>query len=1294
MSKSKSCKLYPEINGKPSKTYKEFLEKAKLKRPLTNYLYVAYTTSPDMANKMDAAGYQRNSQGEHSASDILKFIDFSSWQHQLESLSQEEWRAGFTDTTGKRVDFTNAREALEKADDFNNTHTGIVATVVQHGDVYNIIGAEKNAYSHTYPIGVKQKLQVWDVYKQVFNGVGVDLESMPASLSNVVSANNTNLVQQLRNFRFMGIQDIYKRDAELLFNLSANSPQVQRLVREFGSIENAAQFIDDVNHGAQTPTARQKLMVVEAITEAKKFNNIDLDALKTQVDQMMKNISQSSPEEAIKDTLHKLNKKYRINVYEIHKVNSKINSLSDAAIEALFSLQRQIRELQRHEGNNAEGKRLEGIISQLMKELDSKRYYLGMTKFLGEAGKQIAEIDNLLNNLPQTGTELEKVFETAKILQDIDKIKTQYYDLVSALSNENLTIDESINQVDIDNVRNTARTLKDFFDKRQKLLENLAESTMFNLMTQIVSNETPDGQAMINAVRMAAVDSNAFNYLYSIGRAQNPVVAAMGSIIRNAQDERNGILNDMSIRIKKATNKLYDSGSTSEFMYEDDGHIISDIDWGLYEAQKEAEAQRLWKKGLRGFDLKQAIEAWEEANTEDREVDHNNGRTERVPNSNYRKAFPQLSAAQQEYYDTMMQLKGEIGSLLPSYAQHQYLPPQVRRKMFDALGNAKSVHDVWKAVRNKAENLVKVREDDQNYGANGIIDGDPYQLTQGAFDNTPLKQIPIFFVNRVEEGELLKNFSTGIQALAGTAINYDAMNNIVDVVEFIGNFVKGQAVRADTKQADLVENATLRVIKDLRKAGRNSNTENIVDSFINQYVYGQYRTDSSKGFAKAVDSLIQYTSFKGLATNLPGATANYLMGEFQMMVEAGAGEFYGIRDYMWAHSKLFGSSGVTGEMWDLLNETRNSKSKLFNDLFDPESENFESKSHQAYHKSMFRKLLSHDLSFIGYGSGEYLIHYVNMYAVLHKQKVKLNGKTIPLYDAFEVTEKQDGVAELKLKDGVTRIDGSAVTQEFIDGVKKKIRYVNQTCHGAMNKEDKGLIYQKWYGRLAMNFRQWMVEHYSRRFRGRHFDASLGENREGYWVSVMKLLESDESREMREQGRRWASYARAAKDLARLNWNMKTNWHNLKEDQKSNCKRALTEFALFVALNGLSFALGEPDEHKKEFWRRWWIYQTRRMLTETEASMPVTTSILGSFLTIMNSPFASISTMNSILYLVTGILNGDIAKTIQSGDHKGENRYIRNVQKYVLPFYKDIERMQTLDKDDTLFKVFEKTPTNR
>lgn len=1297
MSKT-NCILYPEApNGESSRVYKKLLKKLK-NRLLVNYLYAVYRTN-DTADHMDNDGYQRNTQGEHEAEDILKYLNYDQMQRELaDNLSTVELSLGAIDMSGNRVDFTDAEEALKKANDFNEHHSAYSAIVVQHGDIYNIIVSEKNSRTHTYGDTVKEYLQSWDIYKQVFNGIGVDITNMPTELQGVFNTLNTGLAQYLKNLQGLSPDNLYKKDALTLFSLNPNSQHTQNIINEFGSIEDAAQALDDFNHSLISLTDPQKRLLLRAVRDAQNFQGIDMNDLIQQIKKNVKNLYAFSPEQEVKAELRMLNKKYGIDKEEIHRTVESIRTLSDAAADAAITLQRQIRELEKIKGNNAEGRRLEDALNNLMKELSSKKYYSGVLKFLGEASSQISEIDNMLQNIPQTGTEMEKSFGTAKILQDIKTLKDQYYTLVSALASENLVIDESISQADIDNIRQSAQQLKDFFDKKSHLLDDLAESTMTNLLINIMGNNTPDGQSIINAVRMAATDSKVWDWLYSIGRANNPIIGAMGSIVRNAQDSRDKKMNDIALRVRRANDKLRKAGYTSEFMYEDERHIASDIDWSMYETARRAKMKSLRVQKFQGFDFKQALENWENQNTEDRIVDFESGRTERVPNATYRKAIDfkrDWSPEQIEYYDTMMQLKGEIGTMLPTYAQHQYFPPQLRRDFLDALHDSNNLKDVGRAFKNKLQNFYKVRENDQDYKENGIIDGDEYQLTASAYDNTPLRQIPIFFVNKVEDGELLKDFSTGITALAGTAINYAAMDNIADVVEFIGNFAKEQKAREETSQADLVQNGVIKVFKDVYKRATNTNTQAIVDGFIAQHIYGQrLDTNMPQWFTKAFSNIIAYTSFKGLATNIKGAFANYLMGEFQMMIEAGAGEFYGGKDYIWAHSKLFGNAGAMGDIMELGTNNIKHKSVLMRELFDPLQENFEQKSHTRYYNSLFRQMISHDCSFIGYASGEYLIHYVNMYAILHKEKVMLDGKKISMYNAFELTNNQDGNTELRLKKGVTDLDGNPITQDYIDKVRRKIRYANQTTHGAMNAEDKGIIYQKWWGRGLLNFRQWMIEHLSRRFRGAHFDATLGTTREGYWYTFFhEAIKNEDTQDAWDKDQKLKAIGLFMKDLYTFTLRSEAQWDNLNEMQKHNIKRVRSEMLMYFCLLGLSFALGAPEDHKKEFWRRWWIYQTKRALMDTETSMPHPKAISNA-LTIINSPMASLNTMNSLLYAFYGITNGDIFTEIKSGDYKGWNKYFRNMVKYNLPFFKDWEQMQQLSEDDSVFKVFEDTPSNR
>lgn len=60
-------------------------------------------------------------------------------------------------------------------------------------------------------------------------------------------------------------------------------------------------------------------------------------------------------------------------------------------------------------------------------------------------------------------------------------------------------------------------------------------------------------------------------------------------------------------------------------------------------------------------------------------------------------------------------------------------------------------------------------------------------------------------------------------------------------------------------------------------------------------------------------------------------------------------------------------------------------------------------------------------------------------------------------------------------------------------------------HGAFGDDDRGVGRKYAIYRMLMNFRQWMPEHYARRFRGKHYNAELGKEREGYYASLFYFI---------------------------------------------------------------------------------------------------------------------------------------------------------------------------------------------
>lgn len=1280
-----SCIWTPEIKDRPSILYTDLNKWQPGNRKFINYVYANYI-QPQVQKAMDNAGYIRNQQNEHNVEDVIDFLDLKNIVIEMSGITAAELQIGAIDSEGNRVDFTDAEKALKIADDFNSNHKGLIASVVQHGNIFNILVWEKNTDTFTNDSFVKNRLKAWDIYKQAFNSIGIDITKVPDDLRYLINAYNIDLASDIHNLQTSNIRNTNQSDLmSLLLFLNRDSDQVKRLVKRFGSIEKVHDVLTNFDKLFSTLSDDDCTRIKGALRYMKQHPNSDFFyKLQEQINQIESTSNTQTYENSIKETLAALDKAWKINTQVIHLTNNKIEKLSEATAYATILLQRQINKIDKEQGMTPENMELIGLRTKLMKELSSKRYYEGMVGFLANAANYISEINNLLSEVP-TGTELEQAMQRASNLQEIKKRKDQYYDLLSALANDNLIIDESITPEAIKDLREIAQNLKKIFDEKEYVINNLVSDTMIQLLTKIIGTETADGISMANVVKMATVDSSWISFLYGIGEQGNYILNAMGHIIRNAQSSRDGIMNDFIRRINRATTKLYNSGSDSSFMYEDDGHIISDIDWDKFNSGLVTYLSDKIDYALNDkYQIDLASEAWIKSHTVERVVDKKSGRTERVPDERFRKPFPNLTPEQKEYYDTMMEIKGEIGTLLPDYAQNQYLPPQLRRKMLDALGDAKNAKDVLKAIGTKIGNIWKIREDDTEFTKQLTVDDTTYVNTQGDYNNTPLREIPIFFVKHIkDQDELLKNFSTGLAALAGTAVNYNAMNSVLQVIEFMGDFAKEQLPTSKEMKAEAVKHKFGAVVKDLYKYSRNTTTERLIDGFINQHFYGQtLREEEQKPWVKVVKNLIAYTSFRGLTTNFKGMMANYLGGMYQIFVEAGCGEFFGLKDMIWAIKKLYGSEGVPGEIMEILSNNKFHKSTLLQEKFDPMQENFEGKSHKAYHKSIFRRILSKDCSFIGYGAGEYLIHMLPMYAILHRTKVKDGDKIISLYDAFELSPKVDGNAELKLKKGLQTLDGKPVDEEYVQKIKNRIRFINQDMHGSMNTEDKGIIQQYILGRMVMNFRQWMVRHYSRRFRGRHFDATLQEYREGYWVSLYKA-----GREGVKKG--WYKDAGLLflLDFHQFALQAQSHWNTLKPDQKYNIKRVISEMVVFTALLGLSFALGDPDKYKGEFWRRFWIYQTKRLLIESKAAMP-SVSMPQNAITIMQSPMACINTLNNIFYVLTGI--DDITTTIKNGKHAGENLYWRNVKKYSLPFYKDFEQLQSMDEDNNIFKVLDAT----
>lgn len=1379
MAKNKTfCTRYAQVqvNGKnkDSKLHKALLEKIS-NRPVANLVYAMYLQQ-GVADAMDKKDYQRNTQGQHSASAVLEHFGFQNIVTDIadSSIRAVEISKGVRDTNGQIHNFSDPMDAYNIAKEINEMTNAqdkqyLAATVVRHGNEFQVLVNPLSSNTNLMARKVNDAIFLWNSLKNAMGLQGVDMDALRVPFSDILNM-DTGMINYIESIAQTDNKYLTTREIQFVLTANRNSPTAQSLVNAFGGdIVATAQAVYDNYHVGANPAYAG--LIDRALTESKNLFSV-LDAnFNSQTIDTLANAAAVSPEMAIKDTLKQLNHKYNIDFREITIDDKHAKTLSEATARAIVILERRINQLETRSGTRDEVKKLSKLHDTLIRELEGRRYYMGLLNYLNEANDIVTKLEADLEAAPTNGTKFENAIALAKILRNqnifVDGYANLFRDLLDDLANiDTLAIDENLSQSDIDNIKDMAGRTAELLDNLKQRGERLNRQCMTDICTHILGDKVGP-EVIANVVATCASETWGTDILYSFGKLSDPVCAAIGDMVRSAQDDRNDDLQKLTVRIREATTKLYNSGSNSEFMYENDGHILSDYDWVAYQKAWSRAKQSLISQGIKGFDLKEAMELWEEANTDDLVVDQTNGRTERVPKlSLYRKAGQsfrdKLTPAQNEYYDTMMQIKGEVGSLLPEWAQRQFLPPQLRRDLITTLTHIgeDGMEKFGNAFMDKVEELYKVKQDDTDWGIGGEKTAS-YQFARGDLSGKQAQQIPIFFVNKLSNSdELFKNFSAGVQALAATAENYHHMSEIVDIAEFMRDYVHNTAKRLKINGRLGEERGgskDTQIRTGVAQAAQNSAMTFILDNMFDKHFYNE-NIKGNPFIAKTLGHLIHYTSFKGLATNFFGATANLLVGEQQLFQMAVGNTLYkvftkantpyfGLTDWSLGLAKLFGATpglvaGVTAftagtgflpaagiaagvgaaklaydklsgrgsVILDLIMNNKQSKDYLMAEYFDLFNENYGSMMHTNYHKG-FRQLL-HNISFILYGAGEKAIRYNTLWAMANARKLNHNGKTINMNDAFvKVGDSRSPHLELKADlydmNGVQLTDSNgeltAEGKQFFRQFKKDLRYACQGMFGAMNEEDKGIIHMHAIGKASMNFRQWMIGHYSERFRGVHWDMDKHEFVRGYWTSsgryLKKSLTTEEAKDLLEEGHKLKFMGQFIKDLFTFRTNFRKEWSKASETQKLDLARLMSAVVMYSLLFGSAcwvgggmvpkLWMGDKDDEKRrkkemDPRRKFAYYQLKRLLFDAESSTPIGAFV--NFENLVKSPIPSIRTFDNAMYFITGL--GDLGTPLQSGPDEGMDKYWRNILKYNMPFWRDYRRIMEFSESDAMFGMFE------
>ena len=1274
----KSCKLYPETKtGEISNAYKELLKLVPSNRNLVNYLYAA-SLQKNIQDAMEKAGYKKNSQEEFSGKDIYDFSDAKTIISESNRMSDAEIAAQSKDKNLNIINYNSYDQAFRNAIDFNAKSKGMIAEVIRNGDHFNILvhqfQNQKELPNHLLRERVELQNNIMQEVIATFNNAGYNLKFASAFNKDINPIDISVFLGRLAGTRGVVNDMLDVKDIVTLLTLNKDRlPMVQRLIDKYGFIETAAEKAFECFNKKAAFTPGETVLLQNTITQCKAMAGIDFNSLKNKLAQMKSDALSNSEQANIDNTLGELNRKFKLSNNTLDTTLKDLDSYSAIVSQAIVTLNRQLQNLKNKKDFESEEKAegLNDVLNELVKSLEQKKYGAGIIKFLQSAIIDIEDSSKL--HIANNKQGFDRALDQAKQLRNIKKTFDAYYEIIDSVSNiDKVLTSEAMTESDMLFLKDMATKLKKQLDARKPFISELQKDTIIQVVTHFVGEKLPNGMAISEIVNMMDTDATITDYLYDICKISDPIVATVGGIFQKAWDARDSKLQEFDTRISKAHQKLRDAGiRNTEFMYDKDGRIISDYDWdAFYDAKYKYKQQLLNNPVFDANELEAELRRWEEENTEDFM-----GGIYRVPKDTWKlkdSPLSKLTPAQREYYDEMINIKAECDLMMPNYARKAFLPPQVRTNLTQALEQASSFKEGIKIILDRMK-FWKFREDDTEISSTGRIKDANYYSARGEFDGSPLQQIPLYYINRLtDQTELTKDFSGAIQHLAKTATNYESLNEIRDIVEFMNDYVADQKVaniREGKISAETISRRSVTIIQKLIKKGGSTRSD-ILNGFLEMHLYGRRTKDDDKMSTRIARKLLSYNSVTKLATNLPGAISNELVGELQMIIESLGGQYYTFKDYLAAHALLTTGRFKDGLFTDMLSENTSKFENVLDKFFDPTMDNTSELGEKRYYSNPVTRFFGNFDSLALYTWGESIIHKVNMYAILNHEKVKdASGKKISLLDALTKEDVEHGNSVLKLKAGIQIPDGMT-QEEYLLAIKRRIRQCNLATHGGMSAEHKGVLSRHIAGKAILNFRQWMIEHYSRRYRAEHFNAVTGEMEEGYYHTVFKLVQN--------MYKHWRG----------LELDYAAKYNDLQDYQKANVKKAVSETMIIIALTLLDF-LGAFDpgaaDDDDDWLYKMYCYQMKRLILDELGSYP--TGIPNEGLTILNSPIPGLNTINGLSYPIVGLLNGDITKEIQRGPYKGWNKYLRNVYKYTIPFVYKIDN--TIRMDESLFTIFEK-----
>lgn len=736
-------------------------------------------------------------------------------------------------------------------------------------------------------------------------------------------------------------------------------------------------------------------------------------------------------------------------------------------------------------------------------------------------------------------------------------------------------------------------------------------------------------------VKMADEDISFFDrWLDSMADSSSYILKIMDQAVKKSKENARLQTIDVMKQLQAATIKLEQAGvRTTDWMFErgSDGQLtgdyISEINHGLFReamGKMYKELNEKYGKNPIGNDAiayNREKRAWFAANMETI-----NGISTPKKSIYGNKVYENLSDAQREYYNTIMDIKAKLDVYLPDKYTKLHSAVKIRKDLLERVkasdGVKSGASQIWENIKDQ---FIR-RSDDTEFGDRATIKD---------FEDNEVQVLPIYFT-KLRKGESANDISTDIvgtlTAYAAMANDFNEMNKVIDVLELSRDMLRDNLEIGKTRGGKpLVERfkAIGRTVES--RVVKSKDDRRIIqrlNDFFEMQVYGRYMADEGtfgntkidKG--KVANFVNRMTSLNTLALNVLSGISNVATGKVMMRIESLSQEFFTEKNTIIADREY--GKAMPAFLAELGNRVKTSKLALWSELFNVLQE-YESDVREVNfnRKTWFSRMGNSSALFFMNNAGEHWMQHRTSLALADAYKMKSpDGKIVSLWDAMEVVyidpnNKKLG-AKLKIKDGYTKEDGTEFTKDDIIRFSRKTAAINQRMHGIYNKLDRSAVQRLAIGRMGVMFRKWIKPSLNRRFKSATYNFDMEAWTEGYYRTTGRFL--------------W----QLAKELKEGQFALVANWKNLTNTEKANIKRASTEVMHFLAVALILGLIDWSDDKDRPWLVKMIEYQARRLYTELGSQIPGP-QMVREGLKIVKSPAAGVNTVEDTLNLI-GLMN--------------------------------------------------------